>query len=91
MERKNKTRSMMFNRLLSNQFYCGLDLGTQKVKASLVRAEDPHNLDLLAVLKKKQAVLKMDLSVILARFLIVFVKYCNNYLKKHIRILKKFI
>lgn len=45
----------MFNRLLSSQYYCGLDLGSQKIKASLVRAADPQNLDLLAVVEQETA------------------------------------
>ena len=34
---------------LGDQFYCGLDIGTHKVKASLSRVVDAHNLELLAV------------------------------------------
>ncbi len=38
-----------FGELLGDKYYCGLDIGTQKIKACLSRVHDAESLDLLAV------------------------------------------
>jgi len=39
----------MFKKMAQLQYFCGLDLGTHTMKASIVRAMDDENLDLLGV------------------------------------------
>src|SRR5208283_6113918 len=39
----------MFKKMKQLQYFCGLDLGTHTMKASIVRAKDEENLDLLGV------------------------------------------
>ena len=39
----------MFKKMAQLQYFCGLDLGTHTMKASIVRAKDEDNLDLLGV------------------------------------------
>ena len=37
------------------QYYCGLDLGTHTMKASIVRAKDEENLDLLGIFETRSS------------------------------------
>ena len=39
----------MFRNIKRNKYFCGLDLGSQTIKAALVRAQDEDNLELLGV------------------------------------------
>ena len=39
----------MFRKMKQPQYFCGLDLGTHTMKASIVCAKDEDNLDLLGV------------------------------------------
>ena len=43
----------MFKKLAQPQYFCGLDLGTHTMKASIVCAKDEENLDLLGVFETR--------------------------------------
>jgi len=43
----------MFKKMAQLQYFCGLDLGTHTMKASIVRLSDEDNLDLLGVFETK--------------------------------------
>ena len=43
----------MFKRTAQLQYFCGLDLGTHTMKASIVRAKDEENLDLMGVFETR--------------------------------------
>ncbi len=43
----------MFKKMDQLQYFCGLDLGTHTMKASMVRARDEENLDLLGVFETR--------------------------------------
>jgi cell division protein FtsA len=53
---------MMFKGASQAQYYCGLDLGTHTMKASIVCARDEENLDLLGVFETRSAGFK-DVSI----------------------------
>lgn len=43
----------MFKKMTQPQYFCGLDLGTHTMKASIVRLKDEENLDLLGVFETR--------------------------------------
>ena len=43
----------MFKKMAQHQHFCGLDLGTHTMKASIVRAKDEDNLDLLGIFESR--------------------------------------
>ena len=47
-----------FKKIIPPHYFCGLDLGTHSLKASLVRAEDAEHLELLGVFEQKTSGLK---------------------------------
>ena len=49
MLKKMKQLARMPGTRSRSQYFCGLDLGTHTMKASIVRAKDEENLDLLGV------------------------------------------
>lgn len=51
-------REHMLRKFNGEKFYCGLDLGVQTMKASLVRAQDAENLELLGVHEVKTVGIK---------------------------------
>ena len=52
----------MFKNAKRNKYFCGLDLGSESIKASLVRVQDEQNLELLGVFELPAAGLK-DASI----------------------------
>lgn len=44
---------MLLNRIFGDKYYCGLDIGAQSMKASLVYAKDLQNIELLGVHEEK--------------------------------------
>ncbi len=48
----------MLKRMVRTQYFCGLDLGAHMVKASLIRAQDDENLELLGVVEARTTGLK---------------------------------
>ncbi|MBF0504714.1 MAG: cell division protein FtsA [Candidatus Omnitrophica bacterium] len=52
----------MFKKIKPMQYFCGLDLGTHTMKASIVRAKDEENLDLLGIFETRTAGFK-DASI----------------------------
>ncbi len=43
----------MFKKMIKDKIYCGLDVGSQKIKAAVVKCGDNHRLDLLGVYEDK--------------------------------------
>ena len=43
----------MFRKMKQPQYFCGLDLGTHTMKASIVCAKDEDNLDLLGIFETR--------------------------------------
>src|SRR5580698_2773098 len=43
----------MFRKMTQLQYFCGLDLGTHTMKASIVRLTDEDNLDLMGVFETR--------------------------------------
>ena len=50
----------MFKKMAQLQYFCGLDLGTHTMKASIVRAKDEENLDLLGIFETRATGFKED-------------------------------
>ncbi len=48
----------MFKKMTRSKYFCGLDLGSQTIKAALVRAQDENNLELLGVFESPAIGLK---------------------------------
>ena len=51
----------MLSRFSSEKIFCGLDIGSQRIKASLVRAKDAQDIQLLDVYENKTSGFRDDL------------------------------
>jgi cell division ATPase FtsA len=43
----------MFNKMISEKYFCGLDIGTQKIKAGILKVKSPQDIELLGAYEHK--------------------------------------
>ena len=58
----------MFNKLITEKYYCGVDIGTQKIKAGILKIKDPTDMELIGAYEHKTRGFKDNAVSDLAEF-----------------------